>query len=74
MEYIVALIIPALAVAVIMIVAKSIASHTFRCRNCSEEFSIRWSEVLFVQHYNDEYMLECPHCKTKGRCVQQPKK
>lgn len=62
------------AAATIMILAKHIASHTFKCKHCSKEFSITWSKVVVTEHSGNEYMLLCPYCKTKDWCIEQPKK
>ena len=45
MEYLFAVLIPIVAVAIIVIIAKRIASHTFKCKHCSNEFNIKWSKV-----------------------------
>ena len=71
MEYLFSALVPALAVAIVVIVAKRIASHVFRCRHCSNEFYITWSKVAFTEHSGNEYMLKCPYCKAKDWCVQQ---
>ena len=74
MEYLVAAIIPVVAVITVVIVAKRIASHTFICKNCSAEFKIAPLKVLVTSHCDNEYMLECPCCKTKDWCIMRSKK
>ena len=66
--------IPIVAVAIVAILAKHIASHTFQCKHCSREFHIQWSKVIVAEHSGNEYMLVCPHCGTKGWCTEHPKK
>ena len=73
MGYLISAIIFVIAVAVVILVAKNIASHTFKCKHCSGEFTIRWPKVMITEHSDSEYRLECPHCKTKDWCTQQPK-
>ena len=72
MEYFFTALIPVLAVICIVIVAKRIASHAFRCKHCSHKFHIPWQKVLFSIHSGDDYMLVCPHCNTKDWCVKTP--
>ena len=59
--------------AVVIITAKQIASRSFRCKCCGKTFHIKWTKVLTTIHSGNDYMLECPHCKTKDWCAQQPK-
>ena len=74
MDYLFALLIPIFAVIIVVILAKRIASHTFKCKHCSKEFNIRWSKVIVTEHSDGEYMLVCPCCKTKDWCTEQPNK
>ncbi len=62
------------AAAVIVAVAKSIASHRFICKHCSKAFRIKWTKVITAEHSGSEYMLVCPFCKTKDWCTEQPPK
>ena len=73
MEYLFTLLIPTVAVTIVVILAKRIASHTFKCKHCAKEFHIKWSKVLVTEHSDNEYMLVCPHCKTKDWCPEQTK-
>ena len=73
MEYWIAILIPILAVAVVVICAKGAAAHLFRCKHCGKSFSIPWTKVLVTEHSGDEYRLTCPHCSTKDWCAQEPK-
>lgn len=74
MEYLFTVLIPIVAVAIVVILSKRIASHTFKCKRCSKEFNIKWSKVIVTEHSDNEYMLVCPYCETKGWCTEQPKK
>ena len=58
---------------VVIVTARHTASHPFRCRHCGKTFSIKWTKVLTTIHSGNDYKLECPHCKTKDWCTQQPK-
>lgn len=71
MEYLFAVLIPVVAVAVVVILAKRVASHAFKCRHCSKTFSIKWYKVIVTEHSDNEYMLECPYCKAKDWCTEQ---
>ena len=71
MDYLFTLLILMVAVTTVVILAKRIASHTFKCKNCSEEFNISWTKVIVTEHSDNEYMLVCPCCKTKGWCTEQ---
>ena len=72
MEYLFAVLIPVVAVVVVVMLAKRIAEHTFRCRHCSRVFNIKWASVIVTEHVDDEYMLVCPYCKIKDWCTEQP--
>ena len=72
MEWLFTLLIPAVAVVIIVTVAKGIASHRFRCKHCAKEFEIPWTQVLVTEHSDRKYKLVCPHCKTKDWCTLQP--
>ena len=73
MEHLFTIMIPVIAVAIIVILVKRIAGNTFKCKHCAKEFHIKWSKVLVTEHSGDEYLLICPHCKTKDWCKEQPK-
>ena len=73
MEYLLVVLIPIVAVAIIVIIAKRIAAHTFKCKHCSKEFSIKWLKAVVTEHSGNEYVLECPYCKTKDWCTEQSK-
>lgn len=55
----------------VVLIAKNIASHKFKCRHCSNEFHINWVRVLITEHSDNEYRLLCPFCKTKDWCTEQ---
>ena len=74
MELLSAVLIPIVAATIVVILAKRIASHTFKCKHCSKEFSIKWSKVIVTEHSDDEYMLVCPYCKTKDWCTERSTK
>ena len=74
MEHLFTVLIPIVAVAIVVILAKRIASHTFKCKHCSTEFSIKWHKVIVTEHSDNEYMLVCPCCNTKDWCTEQAKK
>ena len=74
MEYLFTALVPLVAVAIVVILSERVASHTFKCNHCSGQFNIKWSKVLVAEHSDKEYMLVCPHCKTKGWCTEQSKK
>lgn len=73
MEYVLTALIPIVAVVIVVILAKRIASHSFQCKHCSKEFRIKWSKVIVTEHSGNDYMLVCPNCKTKSWCAKQPK-
>ena len=73
MKYFFLALIPIVAIAIIVILAKRISSHTFKCKHCSKEFGIKWFNVIVTMHSDNEYMLTCPHCKTKDWCTEQSK-
>ena len=73
MEYLAAILIPVIAVGVVVICAKRIASHSFRCKHCNQSFTIPWTKVLVTEHSENAYRLTCPHCSTKDWCTQEPK-
>ncbi len=74
MEWLFAVLIPIAAIAVIVIVAKSIALHSFRCKHCSKEFKIEWPRVIITEHSGNEYRLVCPYCQKKDWCSAQVEK
>ena len=74
MGYFFTVLIPIVAVIMVVILSKHIASHTFKCKHCSKVFNIKWSKIIITEHSDDEYMLECPYCNTKDWCTEQRKK
>ena len=73
MDYMITILIFAVAYAVVVIIAKNIASHQFKCHHCSKSFRITWIQVLTAMHSGNKYMLICPFCKTSDWCTEQPK-
>ena len=73
MELFFTILIPIIGAAIIVIIAKNTASHTFKCKNCQGEFKIKWTKVITTVHSGKDYMLVCPHCNTKGMCTEQLK-
>ncbi len=43
------------------------AHATYVCPHCHHRFKPRW-RVLYSPHINDDYVLRCPHCKTRDLC------
>ena len=73
MKYLFTALILIAAAAIIVILARRVASHTFKCKHCSKECNIKWSKVVVTEHSDNEYMLVCPYCETKDWCTEQPK-
>ena len=71
MECLFTILVPILAGAMVVILAKRMASHSFTCKHCSRQFRIKWTKVIVTQHIENEYLLVCPHCQTKDWCIQQ---
>lgn len=59
----------AAAAAVIAAVAYRLSRCRFTCKSCGGVFRISWRRALWVQHFNEEYILCCPHCSKKGWCT-----
>ena len=74
MENIFTILIPIIALATIVIIAKRISLHTFKCNHCLNQFNIKWYKVIISEHSGNEYKLVCPYCKTKSWCSEQFKK
>jgi len=74
MAYFFAALIPLASAAIIVILAKRIASHTFHCKHCGKKFNIKWSKVVVTEHCDNEDMLICPYCKIKDWCTEQIQK
>ena len=72
MAYLFTALIPLIALVIIVILAKRIAAHSFRCSHCGGIFRIRWQRVLITEHDGDTYLLTCPQCNTKTPCTKQP--
>ena len=60
-----------IAVAIVVLTAKNIASHKFKCKHCSIEFRIKWTKVIITEHSGNKYMLTCPFCKIKDWCTEE---
>ena len=73
MELLCTLLIPIFAVTMVVVVSRSVASHSFRCDHCHKEFHIKWTRVLFTEHSEKDYRLTCPHCNTKDWCRELDK-
>ena len=73
MQYFITILILIIAVAIVVILAKRISLHSFKCKHCSREFRIKWSKVVVTEHLGNDYMLVCPYCKTKDWCTEQTK-
>ncbi len=61
----------ALAVGVIILFARKLSQCVFTCKGCGTEFNICWCRALWVQHFNNDYILLCPGCGKKGWCTAQ---
>ncbi len=73
MDYLLIALIFIAAAVVVILIAKSISSHTFKCRHCSKDFYVKWPKIIITEHSGSEYRLECPFCKTKDWCTEQTK-
>ena len=73
MDYLLIALILVVAAIVVVLLARKIASHKFKCRHCSKNFYIKWPRVIITEHSGSEYKLVCPFCKTKDWCTEQPK-
>ena len=73
MDFILITLIFLVAAIVVVLIAKNIATHKFKCKHCSKTFRIKWPRVIVTEHSENEYMLVCPYCKTKDWCTEQPK-
>ena len=58
------------AVLAVILWARQLAKHSFRCKACAREFRVSWRRLIFTTHSYDEYSLRCPHCGSKG-CTEQ---
>ncbi len=63
-----------LAAGVIALFAYKLSQCVFTCKVCGTEFHIRWRRALWVQHFNNDYILRCPGCGKKGWCAVQTTK
>ena len=64
---------PAVAVVITVIIARRIASHSFKCKHCENEFYIKWPRAIITVHIDNDYKLRCPRCKRRDWCKKQPK-
>lgn len=71
MDYFLIIFIFVAAAAVIVLIAKSIASHTFKCSHCSKAFYVTWPRIIITEHSGNAYRLTCPFCKIKDWCTEQ---
>lgn len=58
------------AVIAMIIIAKKMSKKLFKCKHCSKEFNINWTELAFATHSDNEYSLECPYCNKKECTIQ----
>lgn len=63
-------IIGAAAVLVLVRMGWVLSQSDFRCKRCGKSFRISWRRALWVQHFEKEYILRCPHCGQKGWCMR----
>ncbi len=73
MDYLLIALILIMAIVVVVLIAKSISLHKFKCKHCSNEFNIKWPKIIITEHSGSEYKLVCPFCKIKDWCTEQPK-
>ena len=71
MEYVFTIMVSVIAVVMIVVVSKKIASHAIVCRNCSKQFYISWKRMLVNKHIDNKYLLVCPHCKMKDWYIEK---
>ena len=71
MEYVFTIMVSVIAIVMIVVVSKKIASHAFVCRNCLKQFYISWKRMLVNKHIDNKYLLICPHCKMKDWCIEK---
>ncbi|MDO4270990.1 MAG: hypothetical protein Q4C72_08730 [Eubacteriales bacterium] len=51
------------------VLAKRLSHCVFTCKSCGGAFRIPWRRALWVEHFNSDYKLSCPHCGKKGWCA-----
>ena len=73
MEYFITALIPIIAIIVVILISKRIASHKFKCKHCFKEFTIKWTTVLITMHDKNEYLIKCPYCYIKDWCIKRQK-
>ena len=73
MEFLLTALIFIAAAAIVVLAAKHVASHEFKCKHCSTTFHIKMSRAVLAEHSGDSYKLVCPHCSTKDWCMEQTK-
>lgn len=61
------------AIIAALIILKNLSKKSFKCKHCAKEFNVKWTELVFVTHYDDEYSIKCPYCNKKGSIVQKNK-
>ncbi len=50
-------------VAVIVVgFAASLSKHEFECKKCGHKTRFKWTKLVFVTHYENEYRVKCPEC------------
>lgn len=45
------------------------AKHTYKCRECGQQFKLKWYKVPFLTvHEPTGRFMKCPHCHKHGWC------
>lgn len=71
MDFILIALIFVAAAAVVVLIAKNIASHKFKCRHCSKDFYVKWPKIIVTEHSDSAYRLVCPFCNVEDWCAEQ---
>ena len=50
MDYLLIALILIMAIVVVVLIAKSISLHKFKCKHCSNEFNIKWPKIIITEH------------------------
>ena len=44
-----------------------LCTYYYRCPKCLHLFKPKFYQIMFEAHFGDDFILKCPHCKTRGR-------
>lgn len=42
-----------------------LSTRSFKCRTCDHIFKAQVYKLLFITHFNDDYIIKCPNCQKK---------